>query len=106
MVPPHPAIEPGAFAYPALCPTPVPPVLAGEEQDCGFVRPPSGCPRDLIQQMQEQPGGERRARAVLDYDLPGASALELAGKAGRRPPDHRPQSLEASGAGAVAALWR
>jgi hypothetical protein len=54
--------------------------------------------------MQEQPGGERRARAVLDYDLPGASDLELAEKTSRRRPDHRLQSFEASGSGGVAGI--
>src|ERR1700722_16112916 len=64
----------------------------------------SGCPRDLVQQMQEQPGGERRAGAFLDYDLPRASDLELAEKTCRRRPHHRLQSLEASGSGGVAGI--
>ena len=103
--PPHPAIGRVLFAYPApLCPAPVPPVLAGQEQDAGFLRPPSGCPRNLVQQMQEQPGGERRARAVLDDDLPRASDLELAEKTGRRTPHHRLQSLEAGGSGGIAGI--
>jgi hypothetical protein len=52
--------------------------------------------------MQEQSGGERRAWAVLDYDLPRASDLELAQKTSRRRPDHRLQSFEARGSGSVA----
>ena len=44
--------------------------------------------------MQEQPGGERRAGAVLDHDLPRASHLELAEKTSWRRPDHRLQSLK------------
>jgi hypothetical protein len=54
--------------------------------------------------MQEQPGGERRAWAVLDYDLPRANDLELAEKTSRRRPDHRLQSFEASGSGGVAGI--
>src|ERR1700750_1514200 len=54
--------------------------------------------------MQEQPGGERCARAVLDCDLARASDLELAEKTSRRRPHHRLQSLEASGSGGVAGI--
>jgi hypothetical protein len=54
--------------------------------------------------MQEQPGGERRARAVLDCDPPCASYLELAEQTRRRRPDHRLQSFEASGTGGVAGI--
>src|SRR5437588_7841325 len=92
------------FAYPALHPAPVPPVLAGQEQDARLCKRPSGRPWDLVQQMQEQPGRERRARAVLDYDLPRASDLELAEKTSRRRPDDRLQSFEASGSGGVAGI--
>src|SRR5437764_7009581 len=92
------------FAYPALHPAPAPPVLAGQEQDARLCNRPSGRPRDLVQQMQEQPGRERRARAVLDYDLPRASDLELAEKTGRRSSDHRLQSFEASGSGSVTGI--
>src|SRR5215470_634717 len=56
--------------------------------------------------MQEQPGGERRAGAVLDYDLPRSGDLEFAQQAGRRRPDHRLQSLEASRAGSIAGIGR
>jgi len=49
-------------------------------------------------------GGERRARAVLDYDLPRASDLEFAEKTGRCRPDHRLQSFEASRSGGVAGI--
>src|SRR5436305_8481089 len=82
------------FAYPALHPAPVPPVLAGQEQDARLCKRPSGRPWDLVQQMQEQPGRERRARAVLDCDLPRASDLELAEKTSRRRPDHRSRALK------------
>jgi hypothetical protein len=54
--------------------------------------------------MQKEPGGERRARAVLDCDLPRASDLELAEKTGRRRPHHRLQSFEASSPGGVAGI--
>src|ERR1700730_17657727 len=91
-------------ALPGLCPAPVPPVFAEQEQDARSLRRLSGCPRGLVQQMQEQPGGERGTGAVLDYDLPRASNLELAEKTSRCRPDHRLQRFEASGSGGVAAM--
>jgi hypothetical protein len=44
--------------------------------------------------MHEQPGGERRARPVLDHSLACANDLELAEEAGRGCPDHRLQALK------------
>lgn len=54
--------------------------------------------------MQEQPGGKRRARAVLDGDLPRTSDLELAEKTSRRRLHHRLQSFEAGRSGGVAGI--
>src|ERR1700730_8153128 len=67
-------------------------------------RKPSGGPGDLVQQMKEQAGRERRARPVLDHDLASASELELAEHAGRRRSYHRLQGHEASGSGGVAGI--
>src|ERR1700730_19311714 len=91
-------------ALPGLCPAPVPPVFAEQEQDARSLRRLSGCPRGLVQQMQEQPGGERGTGAVLDYDLPRASNLELAEKTSRRRHYHRMPRFEAILTGRVAGL--
>ena len=75
--------------------------MRGDTQPC---RRLSGGSGDLVQQVKEQPCGERRARPVLHHDLPRANDLEFAEKAGRGRSDQWLQGFETRGSGGVAGL--